>query len=242
MSIRFECRCGKKMKAPDDKIGMKVLCSACGSPVSVPEADTAAVATVAAGASDMASDLLRGTGNKEKGKKPRAHFAFDDGSPNEVLGYDAAATLIQFVRGAAPLLLVLAIVVPALYFLSSMFMMGSVERPDLGFVSGRITLDGEPLAGAAIEFRPQAGSQAGSEKAASSGRTDEEGNYTLIYVHDVEGAILGEHSIVIRAPSREGVRLPNRYNVQSELVREVKPGNNTLDFKLNTDVRDWDFR
>jgi len=227
------------MKAPDDKIGKKVLCPACGSPVSVPDSNTAAVATVstsggAAGASDMASDLLKGGGGKEKGKKPRSHFAFDDGSPDEVLGYSAFETLKQFMRAAAPILLVLVIVVPLVYWLSSMLLGGGADRPDLGFVTGTVTLDGDPLEGAVIEFRPEAGSRPGSGKAASSGRTDEEGKYTLSYVRDVEGAVLGEHKIIIRPP--RSIRLPIHYNLRTKLVRKVEPGNNTIDFELDSDA------
>lgn len=43
-------------------------------------------------------------------------------------------------------------------------------RSDLGQVTGRVTLDGEPLAGAFVEFVPT-----GGEGSSSSGRTNERG-------------------------------------------------------------------
>jgi hypothetical protein len=37
MSIRFSCRCGRKLKVSDEKIGTKVLCSSCGATLKVPK-------------------------------------------------------------------------------------------------------------------------------------------------------------------------------------------------------------
>jgi hypothetical protein len=38
MAIRFDCRCGQKIKAPDNAVGLKVRCPRCGEQLRVPMA------------------------------------------------------------------------------------------------------------------------------------------------------------------------------------------------------------
>ena len=233
MSIRFACRCGKKLKAPDDKIGRKILCPECGSPVTVPDSSTVTVATVAAGASDTATDLLRGTG--EKGKKPRPHVAFDDGSPDTETGYDYVATAKQFVLTVVPGIALIVLICGGAYLISSAIMSSTPDHPDLAEVTGTVTLDGVPLVGANVEFRPDAGREAGSKIGASTGLTDKEGRYTLEFVRDIEGAALGRHEVLIRARDARGRLLPPEYNSQTELTADVVEGENDIPFDLTSE-------
>ena len=108
---------------------------------------------------------------------------------------------------------------------------GAGDRPPLGAVHGRITLDGKPLTGARVGFAPQSG---GRE---SSGVTDAEGNYELKYIRDVMGAKIGAHTVRIstahdRARTTETV--PARYNVNSTLQKQVAAGDNVINFDLTT--------
>ena len=108
---------------------------------------------------------------------------------------------------------------------------------DLARVKGKVTLNGQPLKGALVEFQPTA--LGGSP---SSGTTDAEGRYELMYTFDKRGAAPGEHVVSIRTGGtlvdsagrevecRECV--PAKYNTQTELKRTVEPGRNTLDFEL----------
>ncbi|MDX1945912.1 MAG: carboxypeptidase regulatory-like domain-containing protein [Pirellulaceae bacterium] len=109
---------------------------------------------------------------------------------------------------------------------------------NLGLVSGRVTLDGEPLAAALVVFSPveQGGSQ-------SLGKTDADGKYVLNFAPGLSGAQLGRHTISITtfepaAPDADPPiagspeRVPAKYNLKTELVREVQPGENTHDFEL----------
>jgi len=110
------------------------------------------------------------------------------------------------------------------------------KGPPLGRVSGTIALGGRPLADAAVEFQPEQGG------APSHGTTDAQGRYELIYLPGQPGALLGSHRVSISTYRRlsnadgtttvvpEGV--PPQYNEDSTLVREVKPGRNTIDFEL----------
>jgi len=114
---------------------------------------------------------------------------------------------------------------------------------DLGKVTGTVTLDGEPLANALLTFVPDSGRS-------SVGTTDSAGFYRLKYTGDSEGAVLGEHKVIIeslaavdggfsdpsveRSNAKAVERIPRKYNAQSSLRREVTAGSNTIDFELDS--------
>lgn len=120
------------------------------------------------------------------------------------------------------------------------------DQPELGQVTGTITLDGKPLSGIAIVFQPISGRPA-------RGKTDAEGKYELTYIRQTKGTKVGPNRVEI-APSEDGEAeesseeenqpvakrksgkpaIPARYNVKSELKVDVKPGQNTFDFALES--------
>lgn len=115
---------------------------------------------------------------------------------------------------------------------------GGSDLPELGQVSGVVTLNGQPVDGANVEFIPQSGRP-------SLGITDAQGKYTLLYLTTVEGAVVGSHTVVIRtvraANGGEGDEalveareetIPQAYNDESTLKVEVSSGSNTHDFAL----------
>lgn len=108
-------------------------------------------------------------------------------------------------------------------------------------VSGRVTLDGNPLPNASVIFQPT-GSDAGS---GSYGKTDADGRYTLRLVsNDKAGAVVGKHRVSItlategkefdggaRAGKRGGL-LP-KYNSETTLTFDVpRGGSDKADFPL----------
>ncbi|QDU27574.1 hypothetical protein ETAA8_26620 [Anatilimnocola aggregata] len=103
------------------------------------------------------------------------------------------------------------------------------READFGRVSGKVTLDGQPLEFCTVEFQPEGGSPA-------YGVTDEQGNYVLQFTNDQIGALVGKNVVRItsfrESKPRERERVPTKYNRQSELVRDVGPGNQTLNFDL----------
>jgi hypothetical protein len=114
---------------------------------------------------------------------------------------------------------------------------GSPEN--VGQVSGKVTLDGHPLAGARVRFTPKA---TGSP---SSAITDASGNYSLVYTRDINGAEIGEHTVSISTyskgdadaePPKPSVpeKVPAKYNTKRELTRTVKAGSNTINFELES--------
>jgi len=107
----------------------------------------------------------------------------------------------------------------------------SGSNQEVAPVHGRVTLDGQPLPHAGVEFRAPG-------KPPSGGFTDQDGNYDLIFKRGVKGAPLGTNRVAILEDTQmthRPQRVPARYNQESELEREVKPGDNTLDFNLTTD-------
>ena len=105
------------------------------------------------------------------------------------------------------------------------------DRPSLGLVSGTVTLDGKPLAGARVIFEPVEGGRA------STASTDNEGRYELIYIRTDKGAKVGPHNVRIFAGNSEQGRaevVPARYNLQTTLRVEVKPGENERNFELTS--------
>ena len=110
---------------------------------------------------------------------------------------------------------------------------GGPEHPEVGRVSGVVTLDGQPLAEATVMFQPTNGR-------ASIATTDSAGKYALTYLDGVPGALLGTHKVIIRTeiPGEDGQppiakeKLPKKYHEQTELTAEVGPGTNTFNFEL----------
>jgi len=102
--------------------------------------------------------------------------------------------------------------------------------PELGVVTGVVELDGRPVPDAIVLFEPK-----GSGTLASAG-TDTSGKYQLMYRPDIVGAALGEH--VVRISKRDGDAgpeiLPKKFNDKTELTAKVQPGENTIDFKLQS--------
>jgi len=107
-------------------------------------------------------------------------------------------------------------------------------------VHGKVTLDGAPLDESTISFVPTARGQRQSAWTTIKG-----GEYTIV---EKDGIGTGSFRVEIRAlrptgekpnpneptmvPSKEIV--PSRYNSKSELMVEIKPGENAADFALKS--------
>jgi hypothetical protein len=113
----------------------------------------------------------------------------------------------------------------------------------LADVSGRVTMDGEPLADATVSF-------VHSEGPSSFGRTDADGRYTLETVADGErGALVGTHVVRVNVSHGgdaesdelvtppEGALIPPRYNTESNLTFEVSSGgSDEANFELTSEA------
>jgi hypothetical protein len=121
---------------------------------------------------------------------------------------------------------------------------GSGENlPECAPVSGKVTIDGEPLVSAMVTFHP--------EKPGNTGQaaSEPDGTYTLNTYGTKDGALVGKHTVTIERylppmPSQPGGKLPSsKSSVPKKYTRpdtsplkvEVKSGtNNVIDLALET--------
>jgi len=112
----------------------------------------------------------------------------------------------------------------------------SADQPDLGQVSGVVTMDGAPLAGVQVSFAPSEGRE-------SHGITDAEGRYELIYIGRTKGAKVGSHRVYVTTPIEDESdpdarkiqeTIPAKYNKDTILTAEVTAGKNTVDLELES--------
>jgi hypothetical protein len=129
----------------------------------------------------------------------------------------------------------------------SLLSTGCGGRP-VGLVSGKVTLDGQPLANATVNFQPSGDTL--NPGVGSYGRTDAKGEYSLNLIDGTgPGAMIGTHRVMIRAigevkaaPNKDPEkaspdRVPPQYNLKTTLTFEVKAGNNVADWGLHTKAK-----
>jgi hypothetical protein len=102
--------------------------------------------------------------------------------------------------------------------------------PDLAPVSGRVTLNGQPVENIKVMFHPD------GAKSPSLGRTDKDGEYLLRYKRGVEGGTVGWNVVrlqTVTEVTHGRQQVPEKYVSGSDLRREVKAGKNQFDFELS---------
>ena len=107
---------------------------------------------------------------------------------------------------------------------------GSSDRPPLGYVTGTVTIDGMPLEGVIVTFKPESGRP-------GVGTTDSKGHYELKYTNAVKGTKVGPSTVVFMAQT--GINpshpIPARYQSGELYKVDVKSHGNKLDFDLESD-------
>ncbi|HVV98756.1 MAG TPA: hypothetical protein VHB77_00365 [Planctomycetaceae bacterium] len=118
---------------------------------------------------------------------------------------------------------------------------GKSNEPHFVPVSGSVTLDGQPVHGARIEFLPDAGK--GTDGPASFAELDEGGDYVLESVGGKQGALVGHHKVTIKCPEPSSAgpvpecHVPAHYAnaATSELTAQVTDEpDQTIDFALKS--------
>ncbi|MDG1897315.1 MAG: carboxypeptidase-like regulatory domain-containing protein [Fuerstiella sp.] len=113
--------------------------------------------------------------------------------------------------------------------------------PDIATVTGKVTMDGQPLANAAVVFVPENGRPAGA-------RTNAQGEYELTYSEGREGALPGKNMVRISTLSDPSIgddgqltkgspeTVPMQYNAQTTLSFSVEAGAaNVADFDITSE-------
>jgi hypothetical protein len=117
-------------------------------------------------------------------------------------------------------------------------------------VSGTVTLDGQPLAGATVSFQPIAPEGSAEAGPGSNGKTNDKGEFTLAGDKGQKGALVGRHRVIITCLQQQvgesdarpprggwplGDKVPPRYNSESQETFEVPSGGTTqAEFKLSS--------
>jgi hypothetical protein len=117
-------------------------------------------------------------------------------------------------------------------------------------VSGKLTLDGQPLPKASITFVPEATKENIAPGPTAAGMTDAEGRYDLLIDKDTPGAVVGRCRIYISTllsdptlDDRDGGlpmrrpkdKVPEKYNQKTVLTFDVPPGGTSqADFDLKS--------
>lgn len=106
---------------------------------------------------------------------------------------------------------------------------GGDDTPPLGEVTGKVTLDGAPLDGVIVVFKPEVGRVA-------TGTTNADGTYELEYAYQVPGCKVGPCKVNMEWPlgTTKAKALDAKYTSASELNADVKEGDNTFNFDLKS--------
>ena len=134
--------------------------------------------------------------------------------------YDFSELKYRLTHQVLPLLGILLIVAPLLYWMINSMFGDGVVLPDLAPVSGTVTLDGKPVA-ARIDFVPVvSGSMLTGSSIAQSGP---DGTYDAFYDRENKGAVVGRNQIRIKA-----------IGYTFDLTLDVPPEGMEHDFTLTT--------
>ena len=117
---------------------------------------------------------------------------------------------------------------------------GPGDMPEVGTVTGQLTLDGAPISGANISFYPLSGGRS------ASAVSDDQGMYTLQYNATTPGAKVGENEVTISTLSEPLLddngkkidpgrpeEIPAKY-ASEKLKVTVEPGENTINLTLTS--------
>ena len=121
--------------------------------------------------------------------------------------------------------------VAAAILVLTVVMTGCSKRFPMAEVSGKVTLDGQPLSGATVMFVPEKGF-------AAAGTLQPDGTFRLISGRPGNGAVIGLHKVaVMPADPLLDARIPITFRSAetSGLSAEVKAGKNSFDFELTSD-------
>ena len=111
---------------------------------------------------------------------------------------------------------------------------GCDQGPELGSVTGTVTLDGQPVPHAFVVFTPQGPGRPSQTK------TDAEGRFSLKFNADREGALIGNHRVTVSTAdiTDDGRNIkeiiPAEYNREGAIDVAVKAGENVISLELKS--------
>ena len=144
-------------------------------------------------AASSAGALLSKTGKKNRPSD------YVEPVPGKV-EYDYSEVKYRFTHQVLPLLAVLLIAVPLLYYTVESMFGDKVDLPDLAPLSGTVTLDGKPVA-ARLDIIPviETADQHHMRTGSSIAQSGPDGKYVAVFNPEHEGAVVGRNLVRIKA-------------------------------------------
>lgn len=131
------------------------------------------------------------------------------------------------------------LLVCGLYWVFDQMMGRGVPLPPLANVTGVVTLDGKPVAGANVFFAPVAPEFGGGKHPhrarTSVATTDENGRYRMFYLDRTAGVMVGKCRVWVNHLNEKGVSdIPPEYGELSGRVEDVPAAGRSLDITLTS--------
>ena len=104
---------------------------------------------------------------------------------------------------------------------------------NVGNVSGKVTVDGQPVQGVRVNFDPMF-----DGGTSSAGRTDGSGNYTAMLTADSEGVMVGKHTVSFGGTMVDDAGNPT---VVAEIPEDLQSGNSTIEFEVKPGSNTFDY-
>ena len=125
-----------------------------------------------------------------------------------------------------------------LYVGSNQMWSSKLKLPKLGYVTGTIKVNGEPLTGAEVYFAPVEAEAAENKRdriRTSVGVTDAKGHYVMMYVpaDRIQGVAVGRCRMWVSHIGERGNDIPSEYSEAAMLVREITEGSQKAPFDLD---------
>jgi len=169
-----------------------------------------------ANAASIASSLL-----SKSGKRNRPEDFKDPATP-EGVSYDFSEINYLLLQRIIPAVAAASIVFFLAYWMFSGMMGDGPGLPELAEVTGRVTSDGEGVAGS-LRFFPQVGSRGdgGTSGSSSFAIAEADGTYEVFYDDDNEGVVIGTHEVQIMVGT---VRVTREVTIEA--------GSHVIDFEI----------
>ncbi len=140
------------------------------------------------------------------------------------------SSLVNRIRARTRLMLMTLLTAAVLFGLSSWMLPAAYEPPPLVEVTGRVTVDGQPLADAVVFFHP-----INDQGRGGTAVTDSDGRYVLRYSASHRGIPPGLYRVQIEKIGDQGRdSIPSRYGRFTRTRRAVPDGGGTIDIDIKT--------
>lgn len=199
-----------------------------------PSPGSTAAAAAAAWDSKMAAKQMHKAIKESRAESIAAKEAAEKGE-----SFDYAGFIREFgLKGLAGLAAIIVLTY-GLYLMVDRVMGRGIALPPLGYVSGKVTLNGQPVEGATVYFSPQdvAGSESKSSirPRTSIAITDPQGQYRMIYIDTTQGVAIGQCRVWLSKLDEKGRQIiPGEFSEMNLTLREVKSGSQTYDFEMTS--------